>query len=285
MDEQLIALYHRHVAMAFDRQLRFNEFLARKAPKEKPKYDAATSILSFGKLKFEAHLLGTHQQHNNSWLWAWSDRNLNLTLTLTNRALGTAIRAISHRLGVHALAAPGFPLEPLLGTQLTERAAEVLGAFLAPELGYDAYYLTDRGRTTILIRDDRLKVVEKHPLRRVLTVFPQAIAKMPVLDHKAAFASYARDYNLAVTEGLHAVTVTAGNDSLTAAFDEHNRLTKLEGTVKPEPKKPAKPPVTKKPTKPVAKKPAKKAKPLTKLSTKKGTQAPAKSAKKLGKKR
>jgi hypothetical protein len=235
MDEQLISLYHRHVALAYDRQLRLAEFLARKAPKTQPHYDAATATLSFGKLRFEAHLLGSLQEHNNSWLWAWSDRTRNLTLTLTNRALGTAIRAIAHRLGVHSLAAPGFTLEPLLGPSLAHRAPEVLGAFLAPELGYDAYYIADRGRTTILIRDDRLKATEKHPLRRVRTVFPQVIAQLPVLDHKAAFASYARDYGLTVQETPHAVTVVAGTDSLTATFDEQNRLTKLEGTVSPEP--------------------------------------------------
>jgi hypothetical protein len=235
MDDQLISLYHRHVALAYDRQLRLAEFLARKAPKTQPHYDAATAMLSFGKLRFEAHLLGSLQEHNNSWLWAWSDRTRNLTLTLTNRALGTAIRAIAHRLGVHSLAAPGFTLEPLLGPSLAHRAPEVLGAFLAPELGYDAYYIADGGRTTILIRDDRLKPTEKHPLRRVRTVFPQVIAQLPVLDHKAAFASYARDYGLTVQETPHAGTVVAGTDSLTATFDEQNRLTKLEGTVAPEP--------------------------------------------------
>lgn len=285
MDEQLIALYHRHVAMAFDRQSRLADFLARKAPGEKPKYDVTAATLGFSKIKFEAHVLGSHQEHNNSWLWAWSDRNLNLTLTLTNRALGTAIRAISHRLGVHVLAAPGFPLEPLLGTQLTERAAEVLGVVLAPELGYDAYHITDRGRTTVLIRDDRLKLTEKHPLRRVLRVFPQAIAKLPVLDHKAAFASYAQDYGLAVAEAPHEVKVALGNDSLTATFDEHNQLTKLEGTVKPEGKKLARPPAAKK----LTKKPAKPTKKLATLAARKVPKKPArravKPATKPGKKR
>ena len=60
MDHQLIALYQRHVAPAFDRQLRFNEFLERKAPGADWEYDSETATLSFGKLKFEAPVVGSH---------------------------------------------------------------------------------------------------------------------------------------------------------------------------------------------------------------------------------
>jgi hypothetical protein len=105
-----------------------------------------------------------------------------------------------------------------------------------------------------------------------------------VLDHKAAFTSYARDYGLAVAEAPHEVKVTAGNDSLTATFDEHNRLTKLEGTVAPEEKKkPAQKPA-KKPAKAVAKKPAKPTKKLATVAAKKVAKKPAKKAARPAKK-
>ncbi|MCI0700291.1 MAG: hypothetical protein L0241_04335 [Planctomycetia bacterium] len=291
MDEQLIALYHRHVAMAFDRQLRFADFLARKEAGKKWEYDVETATLSFGKLKFEAPISGSHAHNNNSWLWAWSNKNLKLTLT--NRALGDTVRATVHRLGVHALAAPGFSLEPLLGSELTEHAPHILGSILSRELEFDAYYLTpyDGGCGLVLVRDDRLKVAEKHPLRRILTVFPQVISALPVYDHKAAFTRYAHDYGVSVGEELHQVKLLAGKDSLTATFDERDRLTKLEGTVQPEEppakkpsKKAAKGQANKKPTrkatpKPAAKKSTKKpAGKLTKKSalTKKPTKKPGK---------
>jgi hypothetical protein len=280
MDEQLIALYHRHVATAFDRQLRMADFLGRKGEGGDWEYDTETGILTFSKLKFEAPLIGSHAEHNNSWLWAWSNKNLKLSFT--NRALGTTVRAVVHRLGVHQLGAPGFSLEPLLGEELTEHAAHVLGIILSRELDYDAYYTFpyDNGTALLLIRDKRLAFTEKHPLRRVITIFPQVLSALPVFDHKAAFTNYAKDYGLTVTDVPGGVKATDGKDELTATFDDLGRLTQLEGTATPEEPKPATK-VTKK--KPAAKKTTKK--PPAKKAAKKPAKPVKKSAKKAGKKR
>ena len=67
MDEQLIALYQRHVATAFDRKLRLAAFVALKAGKVKAKYEVATAAIAFGPaLAFEAPLLGSHAHGNHS---------------------------------------------------------------------------------------------------------------------------------------------------------------------------------------------------------------------------
>ena len=260
MDEQLTALYHRHVATAFDRKLRLAEFVAQKAGKVKAKYDIATATLAFGpSLKLEAPLLGSHAHGNHSWLWAWSNRNLKLTLT--NRALGDLVRVTAHRLGLHMFAHPGFSLEPLLGDELTKHAEEVLGSILSRELDYDAYHIIseDNYDSAILVRHERLKFTERYPLHRVLAVFPKVVATLPVFDHRAALTEYARGYSLTVTAGHGTLTITDGKGELTATFDDHDKLTKLEGSgVAAPPVKKAK--VVAK--KPVAKKPAAKAKPV-----------------------
>jgi hypothetical protein len=189
MDEQLIALYHRHVATAFDRKLRFADFVAQKAGKVKAKYEVATATLAFGpSLKFEAPLLGSHAHGNHSWLWAWSNRNLKLTLT--NRALGDLVRVTAHRISVPMLAHAGFSLEPLLGDELTKHAAEVLGCILSRELDYDAHHTIaeDNYDSTILVRHEKLKFTERYPLHRVLTVFPKVVAALPVFDQRAAIS-------------------------------------------------------------------------------------------------
>jgi hypothetical protein len=273
MDEQLVALYHRHVATAFDRRLRLAELVEQKAGGAKWEYAVATATLAFDKLKLEAPLLGTHTHSNDSWLWAWSNRNLKLALT--NRALGDLVRVTAHRIGVPMLAHAGFSLEPLLGPDLTKHAPDVLGGLLARELDYDAHFVAPEGahHSAILVRDDRLKAAERYPLHRVLTVFPKVVKALPVFDHRAALAAYAHDYGLSATVAAGVLTITDGKGTLTATFDDHDRLTKLEGAdvaapptkkpkavVKVAPKKAAKAPAKKAGAKPAAKKAAKPAK-------------------------
>lgn len=244
MDEQLVALYHRHVAMAFDRKLRLAEFVRDKAGKVKWKYGVAAATLSCGpKITFEAPLLGTRARGNDSWLWAWSNRNLKLTLT--NRALGDLVRVTAHRIGVPMLAHPGFPLEPLLGPELMRHAADVIGGTLAREIDFDAHYVApeDAHDSAILVRHEKLKAPEKYPLHRVLTVFPQAVKELPVLDHRAALTAYARDYGLNVTAEGGTLRIHDGKGELTARFDDHDRLQDLSGSgIAAPPKKKAKKP-------------------------------------------
>ena len=246
MDQQLLDLYHRFVGPAFDRQIRFADFQERKAPGVEWDFDTETAILNFGpKLKFEAPLVGTHADHNDSWTWSWANRTAKLTLT--NRALGDTIRALAHRAMLPEFAKNGFPLEPLLGEELTPYAAHVFGSVLVGELDYDAYFIApyDGGRALLLLRDDRLRVAEKHPLARVLSIFPQAIAAMPIPDHRAALLSYASSYALTVVEEPNAVKLTgAEKGELTATFDARGRLKSLVGAgvsmPKPSPKAPPK---------------------------------------------
>jgi hypothetical protein len=294
MDHQLIALYHRHVAPAFDRQLRFNDFLERKAPGADWEYDSETATLSFGKLKFEAPVVGSHAEHNNSWLWAWSNKHLKLTVT--NRALGDTVRMLVHRLGVHALAAPGFSLEPLLGSELTEDAAHVLGMVLSRELDFNAYFLTpyDGGTGLTLIRDKRLAHTERHPLARIRSVFPQVIDALTVYDHRAAFISHVRDYGLTATDVPGGVRVAHDRGELVASFDDRNRLTGIEGTVTAEAPRPVRSAARKKPPRKAPKKTSRRPQAAARKSTKtvarkaakKPVQKPArKPSRRTGKKR
>lgn len=299
MNETLIDLYHRHVGMAFDRQQRLAEFLKIKAPGTKGKHDIESAQLLFGsKVEFEAPLLGVHAFHNHSWLWAWSIRHQRLTLT--NRALGDTVRMLVHRLGIHELGAAGFSIEPLLGEELTPQAVQIVGVVLGTELGYDAYFVShsEGSDSLALIRDDRLKSAVKKPLSRILTQFPKLLASHALSDQRAALRGYADDYGITVTEEGGGLKLALGKDHLIAAFDDQGRLTKLEGTVHPEPKfvakKPKPKPSVKKAKPKVVKTAARKATKLEKVMrakpvkkvTKPAAKKPGKAvAKKPGRKR
>src|SRR5262249_7949703 len=125
MDEQLIALYHQHVAAAFDRQMRLADFLERKASGANWNYQVSTATLKFGpKVTFEAHALGSYADPDGSWMWDWLNPQLNLTPA--NLKLAKAVQRLGKKLGISAFTADRyFVVEPILGEELSEDAAYV----------------------------------------------------------------------------------------------------------------------------------------------------------------
>jgi hypothetical protein len=200
------------------------------------------------------------------------------------------VRVTAHRIGVPMLAHPGFSLEPPLGPELTKYAADVIGGTLARELDFDAHHVApeDAYDSAILVRHEKLKAPEKYPLHRVLTVFPQAVKELPVLDHRAALTAYARDYGLNVTAEGGTLRIHDGRGELTARFDDHDRLQDLSGSgIAAPPKKKAKrvvevaKPAAKPATKPAAKAPAPKPAATKKASAARKPAPKAKPAKKV----
>jgi hypothetical protein len=218
MSEEFVALYSKHVGPAFDRGLRFRALVEKKAAGAESSYDPTTAALAFGKLKFEAELLGTYHAANGSWRWAWGDPHAKLTLT--NRALGTVVRASAGKLGSAVFAAHGFTAEALLGPDLAPHAADALGAVLARELGFDTHFVLEVGGepAALLIRDKRIALTEPKPVARVASVFAELVAALPVPNPRLALAEFAREYGLTVTESDTGLTVVKGKSALEATF-------------------------------------------------------------------
>lgn len=233
MDAQLVALYHRHVAAAYDQQLRLGDFLDREAAGAALHYQVSTATLSFGPaVRFRALDLGSHSTLDNSWLWGWYSSQLNLA---TTAELCMAVRDLGERTGVPAFtAAQAFDPGPVLGEELGRIASHAFGIVVSGELGFQGYYTVPyrRGRSAVLLRDDRLKVTEPNPVARVATIFPQVLTGFPILDHRAALLGYLAHYGVApAVEGRAVVAAGSGTEALRAEFDDLNRLTNLTGTV------------------------------------------------------
>jgi hypothetical protein len=232
VDEQLVALYHQHVAAAYDRQMRLGDFLDREAPGADWQYEVPTSTLSFGQtVKFTAHDLGSHATPDNSWLWAWC--NPSVTPTPANRELGRAVQQLGERLGIPAFSAMQyFDVTPVLGEELGQIASHVFGIVIGGELGYHAYYTMpfEHGRFTALLRDERLRCNEPYPLLRISTIFPQVISSYPIFSHRAALLGYLDWYAFEPQQDDSCVQVVENGDVvMRAEFDHLSRLTNLSG--------------------------------------------------------
>ncbi|VTU00535.1 Uncharacterized protein OS=Rhodopirellula sp. SWK7 GN=RRSWK_03814 PE=4 SV=1 [Gemmataceae bacterium] len=236
MDEQLVALYHQHVAASFDRQTRLSDFLEREAQGADWHYQVSTATLAFGStVKFQAHDLGSHAEADNSWMWVWC--NPHMKLTPANHDLSVAVRALGSRYGIEAFAATSyFDVGPVLGEDLSGVADHVFGIVVSGELGYNAYYTMpyENGRFTALLRDERLRSDEPHPLARVASVFPQVVASYPVLDQRAALLGYLEWYGYEPLQEAHAIRlVENGTEVLHAEFDDMSRMTNLTAHLRP----------------------------------------------------
>jgi hypothetical protein len=236
MDATLIALYHRHVAAAYDRQARLGEFLEHEVVGEGWNYTISTATLTFGDtVTVEALDLGSHADPDNSWLWSWCHPHLKLTPP--NRALGEALRQLGRERGIAAFGADRqISCTEHLGEVISEESAHAFAAIVAGELGFDAYYTMPftYGRNAVLIRDARLKFTEPNPALRIASIFPRVLGQWSILDHRAALVGYAAWYGL-TSEGTPPTVrlLSASKEVLTATFDDQNRLTELKGTFGP----------------------------------------------------
>ena len=235
MNNTLLDLYHQHVGAVFDRQMHFADYLQTNGDGGDWGYDVPSGVLTFGDtLRFDAPLLGSYAQNNASWLWAWA--NHHLELPTTNRQLADAVRAIGKSAASVFAAEQGFGCADYLPDDVLDITPHVFGIVAAGELGSDAYYLMpyEGGCGVVVVKDERLRFSEPHPVLRISSIFPQAIGTYPILDQPAALVAYATSYGLEAKLAIPCVIVTQhGAEVLKAEFDRQNRLVKLESTVAP----------------------------------------------------
>jgi hypothetical protein len=235
MDQGLIDLYHRHVAAAFDRQLRLGALLEQEAGGAAWQYTISKAKLTFGtNVEFTALDLGSHADPDNSWLWTWCNPNLNLTAD--NWELAHSVQKLGHNTGIAIFTADRqVSCEQWLGDDVSPVAAHAFAVILAGELGFDAYYTIPftHGRSATLIRDKRLQAQVPDPAARIVSTFSQAISAFPILDHRAAFIAYAEWYGLTVRQEPIVRVLSGRKELMIAEFDARNRLTKLNATISP----------------------------------------------------
>ncbi len=206
---------------AFDRQLLLADLIG-----DLPwTYDLQTGMLSFGdRYQWNAEVLGTESEETGTWLWAWANEASNIPPE--QQAASLKLKALGEGHGIAELTEPMIPVDHADGHAFASIAVgEGLGK---------AYYRGpyEGGAAFLLITDEELQFQVDEPLQRILTVFPQVISAMEIADHREALRGYLEHYGLEPEDDGDALFLRQqGQEMLRAEFDEHGRLTKMEGTL------------------------------------------------------
>lgn len=233
MDAFLDDLFHRHVAAAFDKQMRLGDFLREAAGSPEWSFDPSNGHLTFGNgVRFQAQILGSQSEIEETWLWAWANDvaalpDNCLTAARAIRDYGTAHEIVQFTTGLATCAS-------FFSEDLESFAGHALSVIAVGLLGYDAYYSApyEGGVAVLLLKDPRLESTIKTPIGRILTTFPQALNGYPITDHKTALCGYLEHYGFTpIASETEVVVNQAGSRILTAQFDLLGRMTGLTGTV------------------------------------------------------
>ncbi len=213
--------------LAFDRQLLLAE-LVQDLPWT---YDIQKGVLSFGdQFHWKAEVLGTESEETNTWLWSWA--NETSKIPPEQQAASLKLKALGEQHGIAEFTEPMVPLDHADGHAF---ASIAVGKGLGK-----AYYRGpyEGGAAFLLFTDEQIQFNVDDPLRRIITVFPQAISAMELSDHREALRGYLEFYGFEPQEDDGSLVVIQNDQQvLRAEFDEHRRLKELKGTLgQPSPK-------------------------------------------------
>jgi hypothetical protein len=241
-------LFHAHIGMAFDHQLRFADLCQEQGVDANWHYKLDTAVLTLGGMwTLTAPLIGSHAEESNTWMWAWANRHLKLPIV--GKRLAARVKRLSGELPEPVFAAAGtVGCDELFGEELAAHAAHAMGAIVSQSLGYDAYYTVPYpgGRGATVLREKRLRRMPEQPLVVICSRFTQLISALPIPDQRLAFLGYAASYGLTATAHGQSVRVVLPKvGELLAKFDRKNRLSVLKSQTVP-----TKPPGSKGPPNP-----------------------------------
>ena len=179
------------------------------------------------------HLLGSAAPGPRSWLWGWANPS-GYPRPVT--AASAAVRDFGRRFGIAELASaevpfdalPGSPTEPAMVTgMLTDAAKAVTGLWTSYNI-----HVGGGTRAGFLIEHPSFPLPPPEP-SRVLRVISQAIAELPLTDHRRALHAYASHRRLGADFGPTGATLTGPDFAAAVRFDALGRVTGIDATLFP----------------------------------------------------
>ncbi|MFV2178496.1 DUF6882 domain-containing protein [Actinomadura sp. LOL_016] len=176
------------------------------------------------------HLLGSAAPGPQSWLWAWANPAGYPEPLIAHSA---RVRDFGQRHGIPQLASAEVPFDALPGGPAEPRfePARVTGALLDAAKavsGCWTSYHADVGagtRAAFLLEHPEFRLPPPE-FPRVMRVLQQALAELPLNDHRRAYHSYAqrRGLGAAFTPDHAKLTITGPDFTVGVEFDQYNRV-------------------------------------------------------------
>ncbi|GAB3702553.1 DUF6882 domain-containing protein [Nocardiopsis oceani] len=181
------------------------------------------------------HLLGSAAPGPQSWMWSWANPS---GFPAEVSELAASVRDLGHQHGITELMQPEVPFRALPGSpelphqvlsQLTDAAKVLSGRWFSynGEVGGGT-------RAAFLVEHPAFQLPQATPLG-VTGILQQAVSGLTAIsDHRRAVYSYARLRGLAPEFSDDGRTITLTAFGIEAGFDEHNRLSRIDGGMTPE---------------------------------------------------
>jgi len=210
-------LLERYGGIAFDKQLDFADVIGN----NNWNVDMPKGQLAFGaELSFPIQVLGTISYSSESWLWAWANTQSGLPENIIKESLVLKKYGEVNEIDILRDSSFDFGKDDL----------HLIGIIASGMFNSTAYYIADYGQGAMVVTLKSVKIdnARKDNHNRILTVFPQLISQFD-MNHKLALTNYLQAKGYSTNEQQNKLIGTKGTNTITAEFDETDRLTKLNG--------------------------------------------------------
>jgi uncharacterized protein YbaR (Trm112 family) len=210
-------LFERYSGVALEKQLAISDSIGNLDWN----VDMSSGTATFGKhLTFPIQMLGSVSHQSNTWLWAWANSQAQISSDSLTQAFQLKAYGIKNNI-------PELIEEKI---SATNNEGHLIASIASGMFKNRFYYAGNYGAGTAFFTIDVTEDLMEQP-ESVLTVFPQLIMTFE-LNHRKALTFYLIDKGFKVFESNDSLTGVSAKLTVTAHFDELNRMNNLEASHK-----------------------------------------------------
>ncbi|MBD0380996.1 DUF6882 domain-containing protein [Paenibacillus sedimenti] len=184
-------------------------------------YEQVGTVLRLQHFSFPIQMLGSVSHQSNTWLWAWANSQAQISSDSLTQAIQLKAYGIKNNI-------PELTEEKI---SATNNEGHVIASIASGMFKNRFYYAGNYGAGTAFFTINVTQEDLMEQPESVLKVFPQLIMTFE-LNHRKALNFYLKDKGFRVFESNDSLTGVSAKLTVTAHFDELNRMTNLEAAHK-----------------------------------------------------